>query len=170
MTALDQARPRGAPMLGLGLGVAALILVADQLTKWWVLAAFDGAAERGRAIASFFNLVLVWNRGVSFGMFNNDARLNALVFSALAAVIVIALLVWLSRTRERLLGAAIGLVTGGAIGNVVDRLRFGAVVDFLDFHAAGWHWPAFNVADAAICVGVALMALDGLLVKRESRS
>jgi signal peptidase II len=159
-------------MLKRGLLVALVVLVLDQATKWWVLEFFAAVppAERIRAYAGFFNLALVWNRGVSFGMFNNDAGVNALAFSALAAIIVVALLVWLARVQAALLAAAIGLVVGGAIGNVIDRLRFGAVVDFLDFHIGAWHWPAFNVADSAICVGVALMALDGLLPRREARS
>ena len=170
MTAAEESQPRRPSIVALGLGIAMAILVADQLTKWWVLLQFEGLSERGRVVTGFFNLVLVWNRGVSFGLFNNAARLNAIVFSALAVAIVLALLIWLWRVRQTLIGAAIGLVVGGAIGNVIDRLRFGAVVDFLDFHAAGWHWPAFNVADAAICVGVALMALDGLLARRETRT
>jgi len=78
------------------------------------------------------------------------------------------LIYWLSRVESSLLAVAIGLVIGGAIGNVIDRLRFGAVVDFLDFHVGSWHWPAFNIADSAICVGVAVMLLDGLLLRREA--
>jgi len=78
------------------------------------------------------------------------------------------LIYWLSRVGSPLLATAIGLIIGGAIGNVVDRVRLGAVVDFLDFHVGRWHWPAFNVADSAICVGVAVMLLDGLLLRREA--
>jgi len=121
-------------------------------------------------VAPFFDIVLVWNRGVSFGLFNNDTGLNAIVFSLVAAIIVGFLLVWLKRARQPLVAAAIGLVIGGAVGNVADRLRFGAVVDFLDFHLAGWHWPAFNVADSAICIGVGLMLIDSLLGRRELRT
>jgi len=110
----------------------------------------------------------VRNRGVSFGLFNNDAAINGVLFSLLAAVIVAALLVWLWRAQGMLLPAAIGLVVGGAVGNVVDRLRLGSVVDFLDFHLGAWHWPAFNLADAAICIGVGLMIIDGLIGRREA--
>lgn len=157
-------------MLRRGLAVAALAALADQLSKIWVL---DRFAERADAppilpVTSFLNLVLTWNRGMSFGLFNSGTALNSLVFSILAALIVSALLVWLSRVRETLLSIAIGLVVGGAAGNVVDRLWRGAVVDFLDFHVAGWHWFAFNLADAAICVGVGLMVIDGLLGRREA--
>jgi signal peptidase II len=155
---------------GRGIAVAIIVLVLDQVTKWgllgWMLPRPPG--ERMVPLTSFFNIVLVWNRGVSFGMFNGgEGGLNAVAFSVLAAAIVIGLLFWLRRATQPLVIAGIGLVVGGAIGNVIDRLRFGAVVDFLDFHLAGWHWPAFNVADAAICVGVALIVIDGLLGRRE---
>jgi signal peptidase II len=153
-----------------GIALAAIVLALDQLSKWalldWMLPRAPG--ERLVPVTSFFNVVLVWNRGVSFGMFNNgDGGLNAIAFSVLAAAIVIGLLFWLRRATQPLVVGGIGLVIGGAIGNVIDRLRFGAVVDFLDFHAAGWHWPAFNVADAAICVGVGLILIDSLLGRRE---
>jgi signal peptidase II len=154
--------------VALGLGVAAVIVALDQATKWWLLLTMQQNDGRFIEVAGFFDIVLVWNRGVSFGMFNNDAGLNGLLFSLLAAVIVVALLVWLRRAASPLIVIAIGLVIGGAVGNVVDRLRLGAVVDFLDFHLGSWHWPAFNVADAAICVGVGLMIVDGLLTRREA--
>lgn len=154
----------------LGLGAALLVALADQLSKYLVLGFFAARPALGRSVhgTDFFNLVLTWNRGMSFGLFNDGAALNTLVFSMIAAVIVIALLVWLWRVRVPLLALAIGLVIGGAIGNVVDRLWRGAVVDFLDFHIAGWHWPAFNLADSAICIGVGLMVIDSLLARREA--
>lgn len=154
--------------IGLGFGIALLIVALDQLTKWWLLQTMQQIGGRFIEIAGFFNIVLVWNRGVSFGMFNNDAAVNGVLFSLVAAAIVAALLVWLWRAADLLIALAIGLVIGGAIGNVADRLRLGAVVDFLDFHVGDWHWPAFNVADAAICVGVGLMVIDGLLARREA--
>ena len=154
--------------VALGLGLAVAIVVLDQATKWWLLLIMKQNNGRFIEVAGFFDIVLVWNRGVSFGMFNNDAGLNGLLFSLLAAVIVVALLVWLRRAASVLIGIAIGLVVGGAVGNVIDRLRLGAVIDFLDFHLGSWHWPAFNVADAAICVGVGLMIVDGLLTRREA--
>ncbi|HEX7969602.1 MAG TPA: signal peptidase II [Stellaceae bacterium] len=157
-------------MLRVGLGVAALVAVLDQLSKAWVLSLFaeQPPLERVRPVTPFFNLVLTWNRGMSFGLFNNDAALNAVIFTVAAAVIVTGLIVWLRRTREPMLAVAIGLVIGGAIGNVVDRLWRGAVADFLDFHWMGWHWFAFNLADAAICIGVGLMVIDSLLARREA--
>jgi len=157
-------------MVALGLGVAALVALLDQLSKLWVLRYFGetGCANRLVPVTSFFDFVLTCNRGVSFGMFNQpgDPALGFWVFSVLATMVVLALVVWLFRVRSALLAAAIGLVVGGAIGNVVDRLRLGAVVDFLYFHAGAWYWPAFNLADSAICLGVAAMLLDGLLWRR----
>ena len=156
----------------LGLAVAAGVAVADQLAKAWVLHFFAarGDVARFAPVAPFLNLVLTMNRGMSFGLFNTGAAFNALIFAVLAAIIVAALLVWLARTREAWLAVAIGLVVGGAVGNVADRLARGAVVDFLDFHLGAWHWFSFNLADAAISVGVALMLIDGLRGRREARN
>jgi signal peptidase II len=153
--------------LALSTAVVAAVLVADQLSKLWILGRFS-AVGQFMQVTDFFDIVLVANRGVSFGLFNNGAALNGVVFSLLAAAIVVALVVWLFRAKGYLLPAAIGLVIGGAVGNVADRLRLGAVVDFLDFHLGAWHWPAFNVADAAICIGVGLMLIDGLIGGREA--
>lgn len=154
----------------LGLAVAAGIAVADQLVKYWVLAFFAAHVDDGMrvSVSPFFNFVLTWNRGMSFGLFNNGAALNTIVFTLVAGLIVGALLIWLRKTHLPLLRVAIGLVVGGAVGNVVDRLWRGAVVDFLDFHVGPWHWPAFNLANSAICVGVGLMLIDSLLGRREA--
>ena len=149
-----------------GLLLAVLVIVVDQATKLWIV---DGVMVPPRAIevTSFFNIVMVWNRGISFGLFNNGSPLNALILPALALAIVAVLLFWLWRADGRLTPIALGSIIGGALGNVIDRLRYdGAVADFLDFHVAGHHWPAFNVADAAIVVGVALLALDLLVLTR----
>ena len=160
---------------GLGLALLALTVLADQLSKSWVVSYFDagrlgaapGTPVPQRMVTPFFNLVLTWNRGMSFGLFNRDAAWNAVLFSVLAAVIVTALLVWLWRTESALVAAGIGLVAGGAIGNVIDRLRLGAVTDFLDFHWGDWHFATFNGADSGITVGVGLLLLDALLNRRE---
>jgi signal peptidase II len=156
-------------MLVRGLAAAVVVAVLDQLSKAAVLGFFAGRAFGAHErITPFFNLVLTYNRGMSFGLFNNGAGVNALLFSLVAASIVAALVYWLSRVDSPFLAVAIGLVIGGAIGNVIDRVRFGAVVDFLDFYLGSWHWPAFNLADSAICIGVAAMLLDGLLLRREA--
>ena len=159
-------------MLALGLAVAAVAALLDQVSKLWVLQYFGeaGCANRMMPVTSFFDFVLTCNRGVSFGFFNQPGQpaLGFWIFSVLATLVVIALVVWLFRVRSPLLAVAIGLVIGGAIGNVVDRLRLGAVVDFLYFHVGAWYWPAFNLADSAICLGVAAMLLDGLLLRRDA--
>jgi signal peptidase II len=156
-------------MLVRGLAAAISVVVLDQLSKAAVRGYFAGyAVGEHENVTSFFNIVLIYNRGMSFGLFNSSGGLNALLFSLVAAAIVAVLIYWLSRVESPLLAVAIGLIIGGAIGNVIDRIRFGAVVDFLDFHVGFWHWPAFNVADSAICVGVAVMLLDGLLLRREA--
>jgi signal peptidase II len=156
-------------MLRWGLAVAAVVAVLDQITKRLVLGYFSetGCNIHQQAVTPFFDLVLTCNRGVSFGMFNSPG-VGSLIFTVAAAVIVVGLTFWLARVRSAFLAIAIGLITGGAIGNVIDRLRFGAVIDFLYFHAGSWYWPAFNRADSAICLGVAAMLLDGLLLRREA--
>ena len=156
-------------MLVRGLATAVAVAIIDQLTKAAVLNHFAGRFPGDReVVTSFFNLALTYNRGISFGLFNEGAGLNALIFSLAAAAIVGVLVFWLSRVTSPFLGVAIGLIIGGAIGNVIDRIRLGAVVDFLDFHLGALHWPAFNIADSAICIGVGAMLLDGLLLRREA--
>lgn len=117
-------------------------------------------------VLPFFNLVLVWNQGVSFGLFG-DGSAGPWLLVLLAAGIVAALVFWLRKADSLLSVAALGLVIGGAVGNVIDRLIHGAVVDFLDFHLAGWHWPAFNVADSAICIGVVMLLAESLFPSRQ---
>ena len=154
-------------MIGRGLAVAATALVLDQASKLALLGHFGetGCALHRETVTPFLDLVLTCNSGVSFGMFNRTGA-SALIFAVAASAIVIALIVWLSRVHATFLAMAIGLIIGGAIGNVIDRLRLGAVIDFLYFHAGSWYWPAFNLADSAICIGVTAMLLDGLLMRR----
>jgi signal peptidase II len=152
-------------MLKLGLLIAVPIVILDQLSKWWVLADLMNPPAVIE-VTRFFNFVLVWNRGVSFGLFDSDSHWGPILLSSLAVVISVVLFIWLTRAGSRLSAVAIGMVLGGAVGNVIDRIRYGAVVDFLDFHAMGYHWPAFNVADSAISVGVGLLLYDGLFENR----
>lgn len=140
----------------------AVVIAADQITKAWLYDLLVRNGRRDIVVLPFFNLVTVWNHGVSFGMFNNGSAASTWAFVGLALAIVVALAVWVGRAERVLPAVALGLVIGGAIGNVVDRVRLGAVFDFLDVHALGWHWPAFNVADSAITIGVALLLMDSL--------
>jgi signal peptidase II len=155
-----------AASLRLGLLVAAALLAADQATKWWILEVVR-LPEVGRVyVLPFLNLTMVWNRGVTFGLLQGEAPWHAYALAAIASAVAAFLLVWLARAENRLVSFALGLVLGGAVGNVIDRVRFGAVVDFIDVHAWGWHWYVFNVADSAIVIGVGLLFADALLRPR----
>jgi signal peptidase II len=150
--------------------LAAAILVVDQWSKAVILNLHGPMPGLIAEITSFFNLVMVWNHGVSFGLFDEHQGEKALLLVAVTGAITLALFVWLMRCQSRLLAIGIGLVIGGAIGNIIDRLRFGAVVDFLDFHAYGYHWPAFNVADASIFIGVVLLFADSMIEARQNKT
>lgn len=149
-------------MTRFGLLIAIATLVADQVSKLYFLDLMQ-QNPAGIVVTPFFNLVMVWNTGVSFGLFQEDSTFRSWTLIAVALGVLVWLGLWLWRTRTRMAAISLGLIIGGAIGNVIDRLRFGAVFDFLDFHAFGQHWPAFNVADSAIVVGVVLLVLDGFL-------
>lgn len=142
-------------------------LVADQLSKQLLLSYLLKAGAIVPVVDGFFRLVVVWNNGVSFGLLGGGRPLPPWVLSGVAIAVCIGLFIWLRRTDRPLNGWGIGLVMGGAIGNVIDRARWGAVFDFADFHIGTWHWPAFNIADSAIVVGVGLMLLDSLLSGRK---
>lgn len=142
-----------------GLAAAVAVFAADQAAKLWVLAAQAGLPVE---VLPFFNIVLVWNRGVSFGMFG---AAGPLVLAAIGAAVAAVLVVWMLRAPRRFEALALGAVAGGAAGNILDRLTRGAVVDFLDFHIAGWHWYAFNLADSAITIGVAMLLFDAAFLR-----
>ncbi len=142
-------------LFGIGIAVAAVAVVLDQISKSAVLAHFAGTPAPVVEVSSFFNLVLVWNHGISFGMF--AAHRQPMLLMAVSVVIVIMLLIWLAKAASKIEALAIGCVIGGAIGNDIDRVRLDAVVDFLDFHAGLYHWPAFNIADSCIFIGVVLL-------------
>ncbi len=164
---MDQSNPRPGEVLRLALGLAAIILVLDQASKWVILSQVM-APPRVVEITGFFNLVLTYNTGVSFGLFGGaGATWKPWALGGLAVVVSAGLLYWLARQPERLLGLAVGFVVGGALGNAVDRAHQPGVVDFLDFHLAGWHWPAFNLADSSIFLGVVILVFDGLFRGRD---
>jgi signal peptidase II len=154
-----------------GLAISAMVFVLDQLTKYWVLNLLKlrdrplGHIE----ISNIFDLTLVWNRGVSFGLFQADSIVGRLLLSAFALVVMTVMVVWLWRAERRLMAAALGLIIGGALGNLVDRLRFGAVADFVDFSDIHFIW-VFNVADSSITIGVIVMLVDAFLVDRPQKS
>lgn len=159
---------RGHGQFAAWLGLAGSIVLADQAAKW----AIAGALRAGetRELAPFFNVVLTFNRGAAFSFLSDASGWQREFFIgvALVATAVILALLWRS-AGARLFSAGLALILGGALGNLWDRITLGHVVDFLDFHVMGWHWPAFNVADSAITVGAALVIIDGLRPRRERR-
>jgi lipoprotein signal peptidase len=149
--------------LGLGAASALVVLAADQGSKHWVLNGLDLPNQGSVAVLPFLNLTMVWNRGVTFGLLGGLGEAGAWLLAAVALAVVAALFLWLRRAETASVALALGAIGGGAVGNVIDRLRFGAVVDFLHAHAWGWSWYVFNVADAAIVCGVATLVIDGLM-------
>ncbi len=162
---------RVVPLSGSGLRwlwLTVLVIALDQLTKSWISARFD-LFERVEVLP-FLNLVLVYNPGAAFSFLSDASGWQRWFFTALALVVSVVILVWLSRLRtgERIPALGLSLVLGGALGNVWDRLQHGHVIDFIDVHVRGWHWPAFNVADSAITVGVVFLVWDALFAHRRS--
>lgn len=152
------------PAMPLWLGLAGAVIVLDQVTKAWILAVFR--LNESLAVTAFFDLVLVFNSGAAFSFLHDAGGWQKWFFVTLAFAVSIWLVGLLRQhAHERLLPTGLALILGGALGNVVDRLRYDAVVDFLSFHWAGMYFPAFNVADSAITVGVALMLWQQLMHK-----
>jgi len=147
-------------------GVAGgLVLLADQVSKYWVLQVLDLERLHSVAVMSWLNFTMVWNHGITFGLNDHEGASTGIPVAAALAV-VIGLCVWLYRAERAMVSAALGAISGGAVGNVIDRLRYGAVVDFIHAHAFGWSWYVFNVADAAIVGGVGVLILDSLRPSR----
>ncbi|MGQ4275249.1 signal peptidase II [Terrihabitans sp. B22-R8] len=146
----------------LGLLVALATLVADQALKLWVLFVYE-LAGRGRVpIMPFMDFVMVWNRGISYGLFQQDTLIGRLVLLAVSVIASIFLIFWLRKESSRFTALALGLILGGAVGNAIDRAAYGAVADFVLLHAGSFEWYVFNIADAAIVVGVALLLYGAL--------
>lgn len=182
-----------------GLVMIFVIVFLDQYTKWLVLETMlrtDGSnpsfgtwfltsqplgvfvdqreTYNNIELTGFLNFVMVWNEGISFGLFdNNDDNMSegnglAIVFIGISLIISLLMTVWMTLARGRLLVWSLALIVGGAIGNVIDRIRFGAVADFVDLHVAGWHWPAFNLADSSIAIGALLLVIDTMTSKEKN--
>jgi signal peptidase II len=150
------------PLSPLGLGVALATAAIDQAHKAWMLYVYDIGAKAPVAVTPFFDLVLVWNQGISYGLLPQESAAGrwGLILFALGASVALA--VWLARLESRLTAIAIGLIIGGAIGNAIDRILYGAVADFFSFHAYGYQWYVFNIADTAIVAGVVGLLYDSL--------
>lgn len=171
------------PLIGFGLIIDYIII--DQLSKWFILeylfkgklgqqalVFFDWIVSPDRLpftqieISSFFNLTMVWNHGISFGLFQSGSPWPLIIIAVIISVIFS---VWLCRTKSWVEAICLSMVIGGAIGNIIDRLHFGAVADFLDFHAMGWHYPAFNLADSFISVGIVILVMNSLFFDRNNK-
>ena len=150
----------------LGMIAALVVLAADQASKYWILHVLDLPELRQVVLLPVLNLTMVWNQGVTFGLLNGLGSWSHFVLAAIALLVVAALAVWLRRAENPVAAVSIGAIAGGAVGNVIDRLRYGAVVDFIHAHIGEWSWYVFNVADAAIVCGVAALILEGQLLRR----
>ena len=153
----------------LGLLVAVLAIGVDQVTKWWILASVMDPPSVIN-VTPFFNVVLVWNRGISFGMFSNESMAGVWILSLLALIIVGFLFNWLRKAESKRVAVSLGLIIGGALGNVIDRVVHSAVLDFLDFYIGSVRWPAFNAADSFITVGAILLIVDSLFSRGPNQS
>lgn len=150
--------------------IAAIVIVLDQLSKAGFRSMFGEESTDAIEILPFANIVAVWNYGVSFGAFNSGtpSLYRTIIFTVVSLGIVAILVLWLSSAQTQMARAGLGLIIGGALGNVLDRVVFGAVFDFLQLYADEWAFPAFNLADSAIAVGVVLLLIDGLFAGRQS--
>jgi len=156
------------PYSRLGATVALIALVADQVHKWLMLSVVGITFTDRIEVTPFFNLVYVSNKGISFGMFQQDGS-GQIILAAFAVIVAIAMMIWLARGGDsKLMAISVGLIAGGAVGNAIDRLHLGGVADFFDVHLMGYHWPAFNIADAAIVLGVVILLYDSFLSSRNS--
>jgi signal peptidase II len=147
----------------LGLAAAFIALILDQAHKSWMIAAYGPQEGPRFTVTSFFDVVMVWNPGISYGLLPQDGATGRILLMTVSLAAVIALLIWIGNAANRLIAVSLGLIVGGALGNVVDRLVYGKVADFFSFHYAGFYWYVFNVADVAITAGVVGLVLDWLL-------
>jgi signal peptidase II len=154
--------PGAGRRLSAGLALAALVILLDQWSKRMIVTHWPQSRDMLVPIVPTLDLALNWNRGVSFSLGNNLGDADRFIFVALSLIVSLGLVVWIARGVKPLVLAALGLVIGGALGNCWDRIRVGAVEDFIYFHVGAFHWPVFNLADSAICVGAGLMIFDSL--------
>lgn len=152
----------------LGMAAALLMLAIDQAHKYWMLGPYD-IAGRGRVeMTPFLDLVMVWNRGISYGLFQQDGAVGRYLLIAITILAICVLILWLATTAGRITAIAFGFIIGGAASNLIDRLVHGAVADFFLFHISGFEWYVFNIADAAIVAGVVWLLYDSLFNRHKS--
>ncbi|WP_245571775.1 signal peptidase II [Microvirga subterranea] len=150
----------------MGFAVALVTLLLDQASKLYTLFVYDLPVREPVELTPFLNLIVVWNRGISYGLFQQHTDLGRWILIVVSILASIGLGIWIRRTTARLLAASLGLIVGGAIGNVIDRLAYGAVFDFLQLHWGSWSWYVFNVADAAIVAGVVSLLYDSFVLEK----
>ena len=148
--------------------LAASITAVDQLTKYLAFEALF-VPNISLEVFSFLNLVPVWNKGVSFGVLSDHGELMPLIITAITLLITFCLLIWLIKAPKSITKFSLSFIIGGAVGNIIDRVNHGAVIDFLDFHAFGFHWPAFNIADSAITVGVCFFLYENFVLRNTEK-
>lgn len=147
----------------IGWAAVILVLLLDRVSKFYILDGLGMTVGDTRPLLPFFSLTFVWNEGISLGLFQQNTDIGRFFLIGLTGLVSVFLCLWLHKTRERLPALAIGLILGGAIGNVWDRIVYGAVADFAHVHIGTWSFYIFNVADAAISIGVVLLLLDSFL-------
>lgn len=145
-----------------GFLLALIVLAADQLSKWWILESFNLPQKGSVELLPFLNFTMVWNKGISMGLMTANGDLGRWILVAVTSIVTIALIVWLARCSDKWLSLALGALIGGALGNIIDRIVYGAVADFIHLHAFNWSFYVFNVADAMISLGVIILLFDGL--------
>jgi signal peptidase II len=150
----------------IGFASALLTLALDQATKLYTLFSFDLPVKEPFHLAPFLSLIVVWNRGISYGLFQQDGSLGRWILIAVSLAAALGLSFWIRRASGRVLAASLGLIVGGAIGNAIDRVAYGAVFDFIHLHVGPYSWYVFNVADAAIVAGVAGLLYDSFVLEK----
>jgi signal peptidase II len=150
----------------LGFLVALVTLALDQASKLYLLFGYNLPLREPLALAPFLDLMVVWNRGISYGLFQQETNFGRWALLAVSVAAAIGLSVWMTRATSGLLAASLGLIIGGAIGNAIDRVAYGAVFDFVHFHVGSFSWYVFNIADAAIVAGVVGLVYDSFVIDK----
>lgn len=150
--------------------LALVVFLTDRASKWWLLDIFDIEANSPVEILPFLNLTLVWNYGISLGLFQMEGNVGRYFLIVLTGIISLIIVYWLIRAKESVLKMGLGMVLGGAIGNIWDRFEYGAVADFLHFYVSDWSFYIFNIADAAITIGVIVLLWDALLLPQKKNT
>jgi signal peptidase II len=150
----------------LGLAAALATLALDQATKLFVLFGLDLPLREPLRLAPFLDLIVVWNRGISYGLFQQDSEIGRWALVAISLAAALGLSLWIRRATGRILALSLGLIVGGALGNVIDRFAYGAVFDFIHIHVGSFSWYVFNVADAAIVAGVVGLLYDSFVLEK----